>query len=323
MIVTATPLRISFVGGGTDFEDFYRRYPGRVLTVSINKYIYITVNPKFDNRLRVSYSKTEEVDHRDQLEHKIIKAVLEDVGIEKGVEITSIGDIPSGGSGLGSSSSYTVGALNCLHSFLDNHISPDRLAERACHIEIKKIKSPIGKQDQYIAAHGGLNTITFNRDGTVEVEPVYLSPRTKEDFQNHLLLFYTGIQRSANPILSEQKQNIDKKFKFLKKLSDLVPVFKDNLEKGNFEELGKLLHQNWLMKKELSSGISNPEIEKMYNRALRAGAWGGKILGAGGGGFMLIMAPLKNHKKIKEVLKDDQLTPFRFTESGSKIIFKN
>lgn len=323
MIISSTPFRISFVGGGTDFEDFYRRYPGRVLSTSINKYIYIGINQKFDKRIRVSYSKTEEVETPNQIQHPIIRSALEEMGAESGIEIFSVGDIPSAGTGLGSSSSFTVGLLNGLHSHMGKYISPAELAEKACEIEIKKVGSPIGKQDQYAAAFGGLNVITFNCDGKIEVEPVFLSPKVKENFQNHLMMFYTGIQRQANPILAEQKNNIDGKLDFLKKLSDLVPVFRTYLEKGDFKKLGELLHQNWLWKKELSSGITNSQIEKMYEAALEAGAFGGKILGAGGGGFLLILAAPENQDKIKEALKQYQFTPFRFTEAGSKIIFKN
>lgn len=323
MIITATPLRISFVGGGTDFEDFYRKYPGRVLTTTIDKYIYITSNQKFDGRLKMSYSKTEDVKHRDQLEHSIAKATLEEVGIETGIEIATISDIPGKGTGLGSSSSLTVGLLKNLYAFLGKHTPADALAEKACRIEINKTKAPIGKQDQYIAAFGGLNTIVFNLNGKIDVEPIFLSPKTKDGFQKHLLSFFTGIQRSSGPILSEQRENINKKFEFLKNLSDLVPIFKENLEQGNFRKLGRLLDQNWQMKKELSSGISNPEIEQMYNIAIEAGAWGGKIAGAGGGGFLLLIAPPEKHEKIKNALNQYQLMPFRFSEAGSRIIFRN
>ena len=323
MLISRTPFRISFVGGGTDFEDFYRQYPGRVLSTTIDKYIYLGLNPRFEKGIRVSYSKTEEVASREQIEHPLVKAALEETGIESGIEITSVGDIPGRGTGLGSSSSFTVGLLNGLYSFLGKYVPPDVLAEKACRIEIEKVKSPIGKQDQYIAAFGGLNVINFNSDGKIEVEPVYLSPKTKDDFQNHLLLFYTGIQRSSGPILLEQRENINKKFEFLKKLSDLVPPFRNFLKLGDFQKMGEILHQNWLMKKELSSGISNPQIEEMYQAALAEGAFGGKVLGAGGGGFLLVMAPPENQSRIKEALKQYRLTPFRFSEAGSKIVFKS
>lgn len=323
MIISQTPLRISFIGGGSDFEDFYCQYPGRVLSTTINKYIYITLNPKFDGTIRISYSKTENVENRDQIEHPLVRTVLEETGIEKGIEITSVADIPGKGSGLGSSSSFTIGLLKGLYSFLGKNVSSNFLAEKACQIEIEKNGSPIGKQDQYAAAFGGLNLITFNCDGKIEVDPISLTPQLKEDFQNHLLLFYTGLQRPAQSILTEQKENIEQNFDFLKKMSEMVLVFRNFLKGSNFQKMGEILNQAWIIKKELSSGISNPQIDEMYDSALRAGAWGGKILGAGGGGFLLLMAPLESQPKIKEVLNNYKLTPFRFTKSGSKIVFKS
>jgi D-glycero-alpha-D-manno-heptose-7-phosphate kinase len=325
MIISQTPLRISFVGGATDFEDFYKQYPGRVLSTTIDKYYYVSLNPRFDGAIKATYSEIELVDRYDQIKHPLIRAALEDAGIESGADINFLSDLPAKktGTGLGSSSSFTVGLLNCLHAFSNRYLTPSVLAEKACDIEINKAKSPIGKQDQYIAAFGGLNVINFNRDGKIDVQPIYLSPKTKNDFQNHLLLFFTGTERLANPILAEQKENIDKKFDFLKKMSDNVPVFQSFLEKGEFERAGEILNQNWLMKKQLSSGISNPEIEKMYNLAMGAGAFGCKILGAGGGGFLLVMAPPEKHPIIKEAFINYKLIPFNFSEAGSRIIFKN
>ncbi len=325
MIISQTPLRMSFVGGGTDFEDFYKRYPGRVLSTTINKYYYIVLNPRFDGLIEVRYSKIETVASPDQIKHPLVKEALKEAGIEQGIDIVSLSDLPARktGTGLGSSSSFTAGLLNCLYAFLGEYIPPEILAEKTCHIEIDKAKSPIGKQDQYAAAFGGLNQITFNCNGKIEVEPIYLTPKLKEDFQNHLLLFFTGIERLANSILAEQKQNIDKKFEFLKKMSNMVPIFRSALENGDFKKMGELLHQGWLLKKELASTISNPKIDGMYNLALKAGAWGGKILGAGGGGFLLVMGSPEKHSKIKEVLNKYQLIPFRFSEAGSKIVFKN
>jgi len=240
MIVSQTPLRMSFVGGGTDFEDFYRRYPGRVLSTTINKYFYVGLNSRFDGRIKVSYSKVETVDNRGQIQHPLIKGALEEVGIVKGIDIVSLCDIPAykTGLGLGSSSSFTVGLLNGLYAFIGKHVSPAVLAEQACQIEINKANSPIGKQDQYAVAFGGLNMITFNCDGKIEVEPIYLAPEMRENFQKHLLLFFTGKERSANLILSKQKRNIRGKFESLKKMSDIVPVFKTALERGNFYRMG-------------------------------------------------------------------------------------
>lgn len=324
MIISQTPLRMSFVGGGTDFEDFYRQYPGRVLSTSINKCFYIMINSRFDGMIKLNYTRTELVENREEVQHPLVKAALEETGIEKGIDIVSLADLPAQrtGLGLGASSSFTVGLLNGLYAFTGKYVPAEVLAKKACDIEIKKTGSPIGKQDQYAAAFGGLNVITFNCDGKIDVDPIYLSPKLKDDFQKHLLLFFTGKERSANPILSEQKQNIDRKFDSLKKMSNLVPVFRTSLEKGNFQKMGELLHQNWLLKKELASGVSSSQIDEMYKLALEAGAWGGKILGAGGGGFLLVMAAPEIQPKIKEALNEYQLIPFSFSESGSKIVFK-
>ena len=316
---------MSFVGGGTDFEDFYRQYPGRVLSTSINKCFYVMINSRFDGMIKLNYTQTELVENINQIQHPLIKAALEETGVEKGVDIVSLADLPAQrtGLGLGASSSFTVGLLNGLYAFLGKYTSPEVLAEKACDIEIKKANSPIGKQDQYAVAFGGLNVITFNCDGKIDVDPIYLSPKLKDDFQKYLLLFFTGKERSASPILSEQKQNIDKKFEVLKKMSDMVPVFRGFLEKGDFQKMGELLHEGWMMKKELASGISNPQIDEMYHLALKAGAYGGKILGAGGGGFLLVMAAPEIQPKIRETLSEYQLIPFRFSESGTKIVFKS
>ena len=320
MIISKTPLRISFVGGGTDFEDFYKKYPGRVLSTSINKYIYLTINPKFDGQIRVSYSKTENVAHRNEIEHPIVKTALEHMGIEKGVEIVSVADIPGKGTGLGSSSSFAVGLLKALHHLQGKQVLPGELAKLACQIEINKLGSPIGKQDQYAAAFGGLNVVTFNTDGRVTVDPITLSEKVKEDFQNHILTFYTGIERQANGILHEQKQNIGNTFEFLKKLSDMVLPFKEALVKGDFQQMGSILHQNWLLKKELATGISSPRIDQMYQKALVAGAYGGKILGAGGGGFLLVLAPPEKHQSITAALSEYRNVTFKFSEGGSSIV---
>jgi len=323
MIISKTPLRISFVGGGTDFEDFYKKYPGRVLSTSIDKYIYLGVNPKFDGQIRVSYSQTENVSHCNDVQHPIVKAVLEETCIENGVEIVSVADIPAKGTGLGSSSSFTVGLLKALYHHQGKQVSSNNLANLACHIEINKLGSPIGKQDQYAAAFGGLNIINFNVDGSVMVDPIILFPKIKEEFQNHILTFYTGIERQANGVLVEQKQNIDSKFEFLKKMSDMVLPFKYALVKGDFAKMGSILHQNWLLKKELASGISSSHIDQMYQKALSAGAYGGKILGAGGGGFLLVLAPPKKHQSIKATLSEYKNVAFKFSEGGSSIVLEH
>lgn len=323
MIITRTPLRISFVGGGTDFEDFYKNHTGRVLSSAINKYIYICVHKHFDGKsFLLKYSKIEEGADIKKIEHPLLRESMK-LTDTSGVEIISMSDAPVTGAGLGSSSSFTVGLLNALYSHKGEYLPPDVLAEKACYVEIGKAKSPIGKQDQYAAAFGGLNLITFNCNGDIDVEPVCLRPEIKTDFQNHLLLFYTGQQRSANPILSEQKQNIESKFEFLKKMSNMTLVFKTALERGDFKEVGEILSQGWQMKKELASGVSNSQIDKMYSLALGAGAYGGKISGAGGGGFFLAIVPPDKHENVINALIQYRLMPFRLTESGSDIIFKD
>lgn len=325
MIISQTPLRISFVGGGTDFEDFYLKYPGRVLSVTIDKYFYIGINSRFDGKIKVSYSEIEMADNINQIKHPLVRGALEEFGIENGIDIVSLADIPAQktGLGLGTSSAFTVGLLEALSEFSLKELSKENLAEKACKIEIEKARSPIGKQDQYATAFGGLNVINFNRDGSVVVEPINLSPEIKESFQNHLLMFFTGKERSANDILSQQKQNIDNNFEFLKKMSDMVPIFESALIEGNFKKAGEILNENWDLKKKLVSGISNSEIDSMYQMAIGAGAFGAKILGAGGGGFLLIIAPPESHKKIKDILIKYKSIPFRFSEIGTKIVFKN
>src|SRR3989344_3917618 len=287
------------------------------------KFSFLGVNPKFDGQIRVSYSQTENVFHCSEIQHPIVRAALEETGIENGVEIVSVADIPAKGTGLGSSSSFTVGLLRALYHYQGKQILPDELANLACHIEINKLGAPIGKQDQYAAAFGGLNVVTFNADGSVLVEAITLSPKIKEDFQNYILTFYTGIERQASGVLMEQKQNIENKFEFLKKMSDTVLPFKDALVNGDFRQMGSIMHQNWLLKKELASGISSSHIDQMYQKALSAGAYGGKILGAGGGGFLLVLAPPKKHQSIKATLSEYKNVAFKFSEGGSSIVLEH
>jgi D-glycero-alpha-D-manno-heptose-7-phosphate kinase len=323
MIVVKTPLRISFVGGGTDLEDFYCQYPGRVISTSIDKAVYITVSEKFSGDIRVSYSDTEIVGHRKEVKHTRVKAILEKLDIEKGVEIVSIADLPSEGTGMASSSAFTVGLLKALYSYKGQHVAAEQLAHQACEVEIGMLKEPIGKQDQYAVACGGLNMITFNPDGSVKVDPIHLDPTTKEQFQQHLMFFYTAKTRSAGSVLTEQKNNITAKFEVLKKMSDMVPVFYEMLEQGDFKSMGELLHEAWMLKRELSSGISNSEIDTMYETALSHGAWGGKILGAGGGGFLMLFVPPEEQDNVRFGLSAWREVKFRFSEGGSKIVYQS
>lgn len=317
-------MRVSFVGGGSDISLFYKNQPGAVVTCAINKYIYITVNRKFDNKIRASYSKTEIVDTVNQLNHELIKECLLMVGVKGGIEITSIADVPSEGTGLGSSSSYIVGLLNALYAYKEKYASAERLARKTCEIEIDKLKRPIGKQDQYIAAFGGFQYIKFNPDGSVYVDPIIMSNGTKKKLESNLLMFYTGLTRSSQAILSVQTKNMREKSPKMTNLSKMVEIakqMKKALNSNNLDLFGELLHKNWLLKKELADGISNPQIDRWYEIARENGAIGGKICGAGGGGFLLLYAPNNKHKKILSALIHLKPLDFSFEPQGSKIIY--
>ena len=322
MIISRTPLRISFAGGGTDLKSFYELEAGAVLSTAIDKYIYISVNKKFDHRIRLSYSKTEIVDTVNEIQHDLVRESMKLTGVTSGIEITSIADIPSRGTGLGSSSSFTVGLLNALYAYKGESASAERLAEEACHIEIEKVKEPIGKQDQYIAAYGGLQFIEFMPDDHVFVDPVICKKETKQKLHDHLLLLYTGITRKANTILTEQKSNSVSKRETLSDMRKLADKLRKVLREGkNINQVGELLHEGWNLKKQMASGISNPEINELYELALKKGASGGKILGAGGGGFLLLFCPLNKRIAVKKALSNLQETPFKLEPQGSKIIY--
>jgi len=313
MIISRTPLRISFVGGGTDLPAFYRHDKGAVVSATIDKYIYITVNKRFDNSIRASYSVTEIVTEVDQLKHELIREAVKMAGLGGGLEITSIGDVPAG-TGLGSSSSYTVGLLNALYAYQGVLLPPDMLAKKACQIEIDICGKPIGKQDQYAAAFGGLNYIEFYKD-RVTVCPV---PNMK--MVGNCLLFYLGGVRSADEILEDQRGRLVEKEAAYRKMAVLAAQMDVFLRNG-VDKTGMFLHQNWELKKTLSPLISNPRIDEYYERARKAGAEGGKVSGAGGGGFLLLYAPKNRHSAIKETLSDLKHIPFRFESRGSTIIY--
>ncbi len=324
MIISRTPLRISFAGGGSDFPSYYAEKEGAVVSTTINKYIYITVNNSFDDRILVRYSKEEKVNRLDDLENNLVREALRLTKIEKGVDISSTADIPSEGSGLGSSSSYVVGVLNALYAFKGKHASSLRLAKDACKIEIEILKKPIGKQDQYIASYGGFQYIQFNPDGSVYVDPIICLPETKRRLGNKLLLFYTGITRSADIILAKQKHNLIHSSQKRKLTNSLVKLAKEmcrSLRRNKLDTFGEILHENWEIKKKMADGITLPKIDEWYDKARKNGAIGGKILGAGGGGFLLIYAPEKTHKKIIAVLPHLRPMEIKFEPQGSKIIF--
>jgi D-glycero-alpha-D-manno-heptose-7-phosphate kinase len=324
MIITRTPLRVSFAGGGTDLSVFYSRERGAVLSTAIDKYIYITVNRKFDSKVRASYSITEMVDRASELKHELIRESLKLVGIEGGVEITSISDVPSHGTGLGSSSSYTVGLLNALYAFTGRLVKAERLAAEASRIEIEICGKPIGKQDQYIAAYGGMEFIQFNPDGSVFTEPLPCAHELKIQLQRSLLMLYTGLTRSANDVLGIQQSNTSSNsdtFAVLKKMRDQADALRDQLCSGNLDGFGELLHEGWMLKRSVAAGISSQAIDDWYNRARTNGAIGGKLLGAGGGGFLLLYAHPDRHADIRKALPKLRPLEFQFEPQGSKIIF--
>ena len=321
MIVTRTPFRISFAGGGTDLRAFYSLEQGAVTSTAIDKYMYITVNRRFDRTMRISYLKTEIVDQVDQIAHPIVRESLKLCGIDSQIEITSVADIPAG-TGVGSSSSFTVGLLAALHAYKGEDVSPERLASEACEIEIQRLGEPIGKQDQYIAAYGGLKHIRFNSDETVEVEPIPCPETTRDALSGNLLLLFTGKRRSAGDVLRLQEENTPQMLESLRSLRDLAAEVAAILRQGrNLTELGRLLHRGWLLKKKINPGMTDEQIDEYYERALRAGCVGGKLLGAGGGGFLLLYCTEGTRNKVRNALQELEQVPFRLEPEGVKVIY--
>lgn len=324
MIISRTPLRMSFVGGGSDIPSFYKTHGGAVISTAIDKYIYINVNAKFDNGIRIAYSKNEEVKRVEDIEHRLVKAAMEHLKIEGGVEITSIADIPSQGTGLGSSSSFTVGLLNALSAFKGNYISSEKLGIDSCKIEIDICQEPIGKQDQYAAAFGGFNLIEFLKNDTVVVSPVICQQDTIKEIESNILVFYTGITRSASSLLIQQSDDIrndELKQKNMLKMVDLTYHLYKELQNNNTKVFGDILHENWILKKGITDNISNSFIDECYSAALKAGATGGKILGAGAGGFLMVYAPKSAHEKITAALHKLRKIEVGFESLGSRIIY--
>ncbi|MCL6519945.1 MAG: GHMP kinase [Armatimonadetes bacterium] len=321
MIITQTPLRISFAGGGTDFADFYRLNGGCVISSAVDKYIYVIIKERFDEKIRIGYSRTEMVDSIDEIEHELVRECLRKTGITHGVEISTMADIPSEGSGLGSSSSVTVGLLNAMYAYKGEIVPAEVLAKEACEIEIDILGKPIGKQDQYIAAFGNLRFISFLPSEEVKVESINLDPEKKRRLSESLMLFFTGMTRSSSEILSEQKANIADRVDILKKMKHQAEEIRESLLNGHIDRLGEIMHQGWLYKKQLAGKISNSEIDNMYERALDAGALGGKIAGAGGGGFLLLYCPPERQNKVREALSNLRELNFNLERDGTKVIF--
>ena len=321
MIVTQTPLRIGLLGGGTDFPGYYREHGGRVINCAIDKYIYVIVKQRFDNDIYVNYSKKEIVSHVDELEHELVREAMRMTGVTKGVEITTLADIPSTGSGLGSSSAVTVGLLHALFAYQGRQVSAEQLAEKACVIEIERCQKPIGKQDQYIAALGGLRDIRFGPGDGVVAEELVLSPADRRALQRQIMLFYTGITRNANSILAEQNANIGTTLPLLDVLRDLAGFAVDRLRSGGIDVIGPAMRESWEAKRKLASGVSNERIDTAVSRALDAGALGAKLTGAGGGGFVLVICPVERQGAVRDSLADMKELPVKLDGLGSRVVF--
>lgn len=321
MIITQTPIRISLAGGGTDFPEFFRREEGCVLSSAIDKYVFVIIKARFDDKIRVGYTRTEMVDHVDEVQHELVREALRLTGIHRGVEIATMADIPAQGSGLGSSSAVTVGLLNAMYVYTRRMQTAETLAREACRIEIEILGKPIGIQDQYIAAYGGLRFLRFHADGSVTVEELDLDPGVKRRLNQNLMLFWTGIQRNASDILAEQKAQMDDHMPYLREVKALALEARACLLAGEIDELGRILHRNWELKKRFASKITNPQIDDMYATALRAGALGGKIAGAGGGGFLLLYCPRERQADVRAALHGFRELPFHLESDGTKVIF--
>jgi D-glycero-alpha-D-manno-heptose-7-phosphate kinase len=287
------------------------------------KYVYVTVNRRFDKSIRLSYSVTEEVNHASEIKHRLVRAAMLKLGIENGVEITSIADIPSRGTGLGSSSAFTTGLLHCLHAYQGAYRSQVALAAEACEVEIDLCGEPIGKQDQYAAAVGGVNLLRFNPDESVTVNRIVFSPTFVREFQDSMLMFYSGLTRSASDILRNQIEMMgssDAKTAVVSRMAAMTEDFRHAIQDSSLEWVGDLLHEAWRLKQAVSDQISNPVVDHMYDQARKAGALGGKLLGAGGGGFLLICAPRGRHDAIRQALAGYRCLPLWFDWTGSSII---
>jgi len=321
MIITQTPLRIGLLGGGTDLPDYYRAHGGRVLNCAIDKYIYVIVKQRFDDAIYVNYSKKEIVSRVEDLEHELVREAMWMTGVTSGVEITTLADIPSaGGSGLGSSSAVTVGLLHALFAYRGRQVTAAELADRACAIEIDRCGKPIGKQDQYIAAYGGIRDIRFGPGDQVVPEELELSPAERRNLQRHIMLFYTGVTRSANSILAEQTANIKTTRDQLDFLRDLAGLATDHLRSGDVEAVGEAMRKGWEAKRQLATGISNAQVDDAVDRALEAGATGAKVTGAGGGGFLLVICPMERQGAVRKSLAEMQELPVKLDPLGSRIV---
>lgn len=325
MIITRTPFRVSFAGGGSDLSSYYEKFGGAVLSTAINKYVYLSMHPYFfKDGYFLKYSDVEHAEKVDEIKHNIIREVFKIYNI-KGVDLNSSADIPSG-TGLSSSSAFTAGLINTCNAYNETYMSKEDIAEQACHVEIDLLGEPIGKQDQYACACGGLNFIEFEKSGKVNVEKVYLTTEGYERLENNLLLFYTGQTRAAGSILSEQKKNTstdEQKINNLHKMVKLAKDLREELVHNNIDAMGEILNQGWELKRSLASGITNDFINCNYETAMKNGAMGGKLLGAGGGGFLLFYVKEENHQRLRNALTELKEMPFKFDNKGTTLIHYN
>ena len=320
MIITQTPLRIGLLGGGTDLPSYYLEHGGRVLNCAIDKYIYVIVKQRFDDEIYVNYSKKEIVSRVADIEHELVREAMLMTGVTGGVEITTLADIPSSGSGLGSSSAVTVGLLHALYASTGRQVSAEELAEGACRIEIERCGKPIGKQDQYIAALGGIRDLRFGPGEDVSHEELGLSASERVALQQQMMLFYTGITRRADNILAEQNANVSATLPQLDLLRDLAGFAVKRLRSGDVDAIGPALRESWEAKRKLASGVSNSQVDGAVTRALEAGASGVKLTGAGGGGFLVVLCPMERQRAVRESLADMRELPIRLERSGSRVM---
>ncbi len=323
MIISKTPLRMSFAGGGSDFKRYYQKGYGAVVSTAIDKHVYVTVNKKFDDLIRVSYSKTEMVDDVLKIEHNLIREAMKLTGVTHGIDISYMSDMlpNSEGTGLGASSSLTVGILNALYAFRGERVSMARLAQEAAHIEIEILGHPMGKQDHYPAAFGNLNFIKFNANETVSVNPILCKPETLSKLGSNLLLFYTGQNSCSAIVLPKQNKNIETNRTFLDAMVVLAEQLRESLSGNNLKEFGNILHKGWILKQQLVNNITNKTIDDYYKKARAAGAIGGKILGSGGGGFLLLYCNPEHQNNVRQALSNLKETSFTFETEGSKIVY--
>jgi D-glycero-alpha-D-manno-heptose-7-phosphate kinase len=324
MIVSRAPVRFSLGGGGTDLPSYSSTYGGFLVAAAIDKYVFVGANKRFYKSIRLAYSKSETVDSIDQIEHRLFREALRLTGVSQGIELVSMADVP-GSSGLGSSGSFTVALLNALHTYKREFVSTEQLADEACKIEIDILKEPIGKQDQYIAAYGGITAFTFAPDGSVHTERVPMKQEVLDDLESNLVIFYSGVERSASAVLAEQKKTIQSSsdaMQRMHKIKELGYEVRRLLMDGDIDRYGEILHEHWTNKRKLASNMTDSTIDEHYEAARKAGAIGGKLMGAGGGGFFMFYVRPQERRRVYEVCVDRGLRPlrFRFDHDGAKIV---